>query len=372
MDLDGHQNVNGDIMSNQITERVLNLREEIAKYVPLIEPKPHTHSIEDLEELEGEIVPTIHSWSKEEHEKYGIANRDNYGHVAISNYFTDDEDIDTSEYERNQTNAVSEKAVRDYIATYINDNFGIFCLDEEGNLYIQTIEMDTALEEDVRQIVSDYDINSKLKKHVITNPEPTSNNINNIIENGYYYLNPENNRNYTFSYNNNVINYTRAFIIVKKQGTSIIQYVYATQPNSLNNYQLTGEIYTRIGSVNNGEVSWNNNWQIFYKPYQARNTPGDIIDSLGTDVNGLEIYENTNGYTFKWVQSQYTLIKDTGIWATICTFTSPLPIEDNFIFSNIINNTDIRVSSTKIEIRSKQRKDTIINNINETHFIPRK
>ena len=362
-------------MSNQITEKILNLREEIAKYVPLIDPKPHTHSVDDLDGVEGELVPTNHAWDKEEHEKYGIANQNHYGHVAISNAFTSEEDYqqDTSTYERNKTNAVSEEAVRNWVMPYIAENFGIFCLDEDGNLYIETIDMDINLEQQIREIVSDYDINSKLEQHVITNPKSTSNTINNITENGYYFLNPNENEDYSFICNNDVIHYERAFIIVKKQYTRIIQYVYATIPNSLNNYQLTGDIYIRIGSVNNNIVSWNNNWKILYKSYTIRSNAGDLINSLGDGVSGVELYENTAGYTFKWNQStKYTLTKESGIWATICTFKNALPIEDNFIFSNIINNTDIKISSTKVEIRSKQRQGTDINEIHETHFIPRK
>lgn len=358
-------------MTNQITETILNLREEIIKYAQLIDPKPHTHTVDDLEDVEGGLVPTNHAWDKNNLDvNYGLANSEQYGHVAISSVFTSDDAIDTPEYERNKNNAVSENAVRNYFAEYIDNQFGIFCLDAEGNLWIDTININADMEAQIREIVSDYDINGKLEKHVITNPKSTNATIDNIIENGYYYLNPNNNTSYIFSCNNDVIHYERAFIIVKKQGTSIIQYVYATKPNSLGTYQLTGEIYTRIGAVNNNDISWNASWNVFYKPYQNRSQPEDLIDEL--NITGLEIYENTNGFIFKWNQAQYILQKDSGIWETICTFTHPLPIEDNFIFSNIINNTDIRISSTKMEIRSKQRKDTTINDINETHFIPRK
>ena len=77
-------------------------------------------------------------------------------------------------------------------------------------------------------------------------------------------------------------------------------------------------------------------------------------------------------YTFKWSQSEdrYQLPMQQYQFYTIAEFTS-LPIEEPYVFGNLIGHVDIKISKDSFKVRSTNRKGEYVTGVNNTFFIPR-
>ena len=199
--------------------------------------------------------------------------------------------------------------------------------------------------------------------------------INDLIEPGYY-IEEENNNDRTFIYAGETIPYMNGIIVVERQSNRIIQHVYATEEVTVNNtrtWKLNGTEYRRWGIYENNSTRWQK-WHLTHKPY----TRISRISGLGPGVNNgsVEIYENTAGYIIKWNQNnsnqdEYPISAQVYQYADVCTFYPHLPIQEPYVFGNLIGRFDIKITKDKMQIRSNVPQGGRIIEMHETYFIPR-
>ena len=199
--------------------------------------------------------------------------------------------------------------------------------------------------------------------NMYAHPEETTTSLEDLITPGYYKY--TGNSSAYFSCGPDDIQYKDGLIQVEQQGNSIIQHVYSTSLDGTEPY-IDGRIFTRI--QHNDE--WND-WQVEYIPYTERD---DLITELGDGIDHFTIYESTAGYTFSWKQNgndeRYILQASQNKYETVAKFQT-LPIQEPFIFGNLIGHIDVRIDKDEIQVRSIQNKGDYVVGVNNNFFIPR-
>jgi len=396
-------------MTRPITEKVLNLKEEIQKFIEPI----HTYVNENTyskTEADNKFAPKNHASSTTD---YGTATNQEYGHVKTINNLTLETD----------TNPISSsvptiKALHDYLLAHKQD------LENAIKTYYGTLNSDGI----INQLISKYDFISQLKRYSIAETYQVPNNydindvqkVDNTIINdnnsykaaklqdiegtgtyitpGHYYITPtsgyltnsqyqaflEDNLNeddkarlleylkeFGINYGSIKKPYANGLLDVRKAGNAIIQELYTTIKDADEKYVLSGEKYTRKGIKNGNTITWKE-WEASHIPY------GDsaITIDLETGINNMVLKENTAGYLIEWNQGQggFTLTQDAGELHNIGAFSNELNIGDNvYTFSNHLAGFEIRIEKNGIYLVSNKQLGASIDAkyLKQTYFVPR-
>ena len=166
---------------------------------------------------------------------------------------------------------------------------------------------------------------------------------------------------------------------VERQGNHIIQHINTTSPTLSGEYKIDGKEFIRHGYIPNSEndtiARWDK-WNVAFLPWAKRDDLFNINkNGTNVDPNSFHLYECTSGYVFEWTQlssdKRYILPMEQYTYATVCEFTKELPIQEPMIFSNYIGHMDLKITKTKIEIRSSNNKGEYIVGVSGNYFIPR-
>ena len=203
--------------------------------------------------------------------------------------------------------------------------------------------------------------------NMYAHPTITTDVIDNIVEPGYYQYTGSL---ATVTCGPDTIHYKNGFIRVEEHNDHIIQHLYSTSVVE-SNYIVNGEEYIRYGyKTGTNTYNWDK-WYVKHIPYRERS---DLINdgSIPDDIDNFTIYESTAGYTFKWSQSEdrYQLPMQQYQFYTIAEFTS-LPIEEPYVFGNLIGHVDIKISKDSFKIRSTNRQGEYVTGVSNTFFVPR-
>lgn len=266
-----------------------------------------------------------------------------------------------------KTNALNEditNTLNNY-TTHIENNY--LKKSDAANTYLTQTTINNLLNKDIADTyyAPIEHSHTNLVFNMYAYPTETTEPIDNIVEPGYYKYTGIG----TIICGSNNIHYSNSLIKVEKHNNYIIQHLYATSFIG-SDYVINGEEYTRYGyKSNNNSYNWDK-WHIKYIPYRELNS--NLITSISEDIDNFTIYESTAGYTFKWTQSEdrYQLPMQQYQFYTIAEFTS-LPIEEPYIFGNLIGHVDIKISKDSFKIRSTNRQGEYITGINNTFFVPR-
>ena len=342
------------------------------------------------EEVLKHAAPIKHNWSMNDTSKnYGKATNTQYGHVVISTNLNNyDSELltvpSTEEVARAINQLTNEKAVKNH-ASGATD-YGVATDSQYGHVKVdKKLENSTNpvrnsviysaigdINEDIENIVSSLGKNTEGIKKLLNLNEPTESddNIDDLIDAGFYIYKSETEE--VISTNNYLNN---ALIFVLKEDTRVIQHVYPTKKIYKENsdefaYKLNGSQYTRFGVTTNENTEWSM-FGISFKPYTETN----LVKTIKAKDANIKVYENTSGFTIEWKQlntkQSYEIVADElYAYETICEFND-LPIKGNFLFGNLIGKCDIRISSSKMEIRSTLNTGNIIKNIHQCFFVPR-
>ena len=374
--------------SNQVVTRILTLKDQVLKWAA---PKQHSDTDPD---------------------KYGQGTNSEYGHVKVSNTLSQDDD-----------NPVKGSAIYSYIngvkqglekyKIITSENVFVDADSSDGKSNIPTTK---AVLKKINEMLSDFqpfnvltEITSETKHEDDTNhrkniptakavwdalssykdllvgvsykmPQSYKKGINTLTTAGYYIMDHDKTKPKSFSYGGETIYYTNALVTVKKQSNRVIQHVCATtkvtsSKNASNyNYKINGSEYTRHGSYNsNGETTWKP-WHVAHKPYSKTSRvkkPGQ-----GVDDNSVVVYENTAGFIIQWKQTnsnqkRYPVYASLYQYVDVCEFSPALPITGPYVFGNLIGRMDIKITPTKMQIRSNVAPGGRIIEMEETYFVPR-
>ena len=203
--------------------------------------------------------------------------------------------------------------------------------------------------------------------NMYAHPTTTTEVVDNIVEAGYYQYTGSL---ATITCGPDTIHYKNGFIRVEVHNNHIIQHLYATSVSG-SNYIINGEEYIRYGyKTGTNSYHWGP-WYVKHIPYRERS---DLINdgSIPNDIDNFTIYESTTGYTFKWSQSEdrYQLPMQQYQFYTIAEFTS-LPIEEPYVFGNLIGHVDIKISKDSFKVRSTNREGEYVTGVSNTFFVPR-
>lgn len=378
---------NDDETTNPIITHILTLKEQILKYAP---PKKHDSDTD----------------------KFGKATTTHYGHTKVSDAVT-----------ANDSNPVQSSAIVTYIQTIkqqILNNFNIETsisdnpTDKTGSK--NNIPTSKAVFDKINNILLNFQPKLNIVETVTKDSEHTDNNdvsniptakavwnalssykdllvgvsyktpqsyksgINSLTTAGYYIMDHDKTKPKSFSYGGETIYYTNALVTVKKQSNRVIQHVCAstkvTSSTNANNYtyKINGSEYTRYGSYNSdGETTWKP-WHLAHKPY-TKTSRARIVDTVNVDNNSVIVYENTAGFIIQWKQTRdnkkYPVTAPLYEYKDICEFSPALPITGPYVFGNLIGRMDIRITPTKMQIRSNVAPGGRIIGMEETYFVPR-
>lgn len=372
--------------SNNVTEKIFNLRTEVLRFASA---KDHTHpDVYTKTEIDAGYAPINHASSTKNH---GEADTTNYGHVKLASAITDNAD--------GVPNAQTVKDYVDDISTItkndIDSTFGTGPNDTDGRIY---------------QTISAYDITSKLKRYSVASTYQVPNDykttnikINDTVNDadpahikaakldditkplyvtpGHYHITPDSDDAITYKivYNGQDKYYANGLLDVKETyGTNIIQNLYTTEKNG-NQYELTGEIYTRKGVWTASDEITFNGWKPLFIPKQNI----DIDNTMAVGIKNMSVEEGTAGYIIRWDNGDpYTLEKARGEWQVIGQTVSQLNIGDGeYHFPNFMGNFDIKIvntvdngtNCTQISIQSKEVLGHAIDSkyLIQNYFIPR-
>ncbi len=339
------------------------------------------------EEVLKHAAPIKHNWSMNDTSKnYGKATNTQYGHVIV------DTNLNTSSTNpvANQTitqainQLTNEKAIKNHASG--TTDYGVATDSQYGHVKVDTELKNSTnpvrnsviysaisdINEDIEGIVSSLGTNTEGIKKLLNLNEPaeSDDNIDDLIDAGFYIYKSETEE--VISTNNYLNN---ALIFVLKEDTRVIQHVYPTKKIYKENsdefaYKLNGSQYTRFGITTNEDTEWSM-FGVSFKPYTETN----LVKTIKAKDANVKVYENTSGFTIEWEQlntkQSYEIVADElYAYETICEFND-LPIKGNFLFGNLIGKCDIRISSTKMEIRSTLNTGNIIKNIHQCFFVPR-
>ena len=342
------------------------------------------------EEILKHAAPIKHNWSMNDTSKnYGEATNTQYGHVIIStnlnNYDSELLTVPSTEEVAQAINQLTnEKAVKNHKSE--TTDYGVATDSEYGHVKVDKKLEDSTnpvrnsaiysaindINENVETIVSSLGENTEGIKKLLSLSKPTefTNNIDNLIDAGFYIYKSETEK--VINANNYLNN---ALIFVLKEDTRVIQHVYPTKKIYKENsdefaYKLNGSQYTRFGITANEDTEWSM-FGVSFKPYTETN----LVKTIKAKNASVKVYENTSGFTIEWEQlndkQSYEIVADElYAYETICEFND-LPIKGNFLFGNLIGKCDIRISSKKMEIRSTLNTGNIIKNIHQCFFVPR-
>lgn len=139
-----------------------------------------------------------------------------------------------------------------------------------------------------------------------------------------------------------------------------------------------GSEYRRHGYKNNNDgIVWDS-WNLSYLPFQEYTIPLAGA-TYNNNVHDISIFQDTSGYTIRWNQTHnpngnnqtyFTTHSTKYEYKHVVQFSKNLDIAGPYIFSNIVNATDIKIQPDGIYLRSTKASSQI-NDINETFFVPR-
>lgn len=377
-----------DEISNSITTHILTLKDQVLKWAA---PIKHDNS-------DGEL--------------YGKASNTNFGHVKLK------QDMNTLD-----EHPVSSSGIASYIINKINDAVQTvqekLHVDETIDNDIESHKVDEkyriptskAVSDKIKQlqskinIINSIDANTTHKNEAnlyniptgkavwnalsnyknllqgvsLAMPQSYTGNINNLITPGYYYMNHDITKAKSFAYGGENIYYTNGLVTVQKQSNRIIQHVCTTTKilasNNANNYtyKINGSEYKRYGKYDaNGKMDWHP-WHLAYKPYTKTSRVKKTFTNVDTD--SVTVLENTQGFIIKWKQTgtdeQYKVHQSLYEYADVCEFSPALPIANFYVFGNLIGRMDIRITPTKMQIRSNVAPGGRIIGMDVTFFVPR-
>ena len=321
-------------MSNENTEEIFNLKEEILK----VASKKN------------------HAWTQESNNNYGEANGTTWGHVKVQSEIPVENDTKNND-------CATIGAIKGYVINKITNQINTLTESITGlsNNKLDKTTFNTEKETKDNEIntinTSITSIQNNINNlHTFNNTKNTETDIDALTTPGYYSYATKP----VLKYGLNDIKC--GIVTVKKiNDNSIVQYIESTDPVSGN---LDGNIYTRLLNGSNWselEVVKRNN--IEEKEYTVDETDTKVV-----------VKENTAGYTITWIQTSenktYTVTADLYEYAHLCNFEEQLLI-DEYIFGNLIGKMDVRITSTGMQVRSTLAPNNVIKNVHETYFIPR-
>ena len=361
-------------MSNEETSHIMFVKEQVLRFAA---EKLHKHRTSDIEDIETNYSKKPHASKSTEH---GIGTTSSYGHVRVNtavNEGDDDTTTNTDSTAVTKNMPVSNDGIVSYVKNKISTLESNLKRDLQAKINIlksnpgitkNSTDSQIPTAKAVWQALTSY--KDLLVGVDLARPQSINKSINELIIPGYY----KQTGNRHFSYGGETIYYTNALIKVEKQANRVIQHVYATSKvtsSGQTTYKINGSEYTRWGT---GDSDGWKAWHVAHKPY----TKTARVGTLGTNVdnNSVVVYENTAGFIIHWDQNnsgqdRYTIYKDLYEYATVCTFDPPLPIKGPYVFGNLIGRMDIRITSSKMEIRSNVQKGGRIIGMHETYFVPR-
>ena len=367
-------------MTNEETSHIFYVEEQVKRFAA---NKEHTHKLVDITDMSDKYSEKPHaSNSPTDH---GAGTTSAYGHVRV-NTAVNEGDGDSTKNTDGTTITNDMPVSNSGIATYVkkkiqklNDDlrrdlqakFNILkSRKTTGSPGITKDSSDSQIPtaKAVWEALVDY--KDLLIGVDLGRPEITTLSLNELITPGYY----KQTKLRHFSYGGETIYYANALIKVEKQANRVIQHVYATSKVTSagqTTYKINGSEYTRWGT---GATDGWKAWHVAHKPYTKTARVGKL--GANVDKNSVVVYENTAGFIIHWdqnnsAQDRYTIYKDLYEYATVCTFNPPLPIKGPYVFGNLIGRMDIRITSTKMEIRSNVQKGGRIIGMHETYFVPR-
>lgn len=354
-------------MSNEETEHIMFLKEQILRFAAAVN---HKHSKNDITDIDESYAPKQHDSNSD---IYGVGTNNKYGHLKVNNNVTGD-NIDSSM-------PVSATGIINYVTTQINNIASTLRNELQDKLNIKnTINSSSTHQTDskynipttkaVWDAISDY--KDLLVGIDLGRPSPINKNIDSITDAGYYIQTGSRN----FSYGGETIYYTNALITIERQDNRVIQHVSAT--SKITNgaditYKINGATYRRWGAMQpSGSMIWNS-WEVEYKPYTKTVRACNPGPGIGADA--VRVFENSSGFIIHWDQyesdGKYPVTADLYEYQTICEFQPPLPITGPYVFGNLIGRFDIKITENNMQIRSNVNKGGRIIEVRETYFVPR-
>lgn len=366
-------------MSDQDFQTIFNLKDEIAKHAA---PKNHTDETnkygEATEGLYGHVK--LNQNVEDNNNPVSSAGIIQYVNDIVSNKYNINTDNITNEYQTNgRYNIPTTKTVLDKIDEL--KNYLTTTLQSKINI---TNTLDTNSTDDqiptAKVVFDTISNNDELIGIDLSKPKNYQGEIDKLTLPGYYIMGDNIDTSKTFNYGGESISYTNGLVTVKTQTNRIIQHICTTSKVlSANNsneytYKINGSEYTRYGTYNDNEtVTWRP-WHLVHKPYSKTTR----VASLGQNIddNSIEVYENTAGFIIKWQQNndnqnRYFVHAPLYTYVDMCTFNPSLPISGPYVFSNLIGRMDVKITPTKMQIRSNIAPNGYIDNIDETYFVPR-
>lgn len=359
-------------MSNNITDVIFNLKDQVLRFAS---PINHNHDDKYLQKETGDYAPKVHASSTID---YGKATATEYGHVKKSVTVNNDDAVPTG----------------GAIISYITSRLNTFC-DSIKDRYEDTLDSNGRVTKQgkINEAISKYNIESKLKRYSIAatyqkpNDYPVDEKFNAFEQKvqdddgvdkytwaGHYQITPTSNQDdYKIQYGTIYKQYANGLLDVRRSENTIIQDLYTTMKNFDGKYVLSGEKYTRRGTISGDTVSWKN-WLVSYIPYSDSSI---VIKTLGTGINNMVLKEVTSGYIIEWANDgAYILEASANTPHPIAKFKDSLQLhigDTEHVFSNHLGGYQITVTKTGINLISNKQLGASIEKkfLNQTYFIPR-
>lgn len=379
-------------MTKQVTDIVLNFKTEVEKFLgPMYEQLDNIYT---KDEADTTFAPIDHKYKG--NISYGDASSEYHGHVKAVETVGEDTDAVPRvsaliAYSEDKSDALEEK-IKNYYGKNDDDNG----------------ENSATITDTINQKISKYNIESKLKRFTSAIPYQVPNDylisekkINDVIEDitaqeleaakisdeegaknyitpGHYYITPNTNKDdFKIQYGINsesslYKSYVHGLLDVRRAGNIVIQELYTTSNET---YKLTGEKYTRKGTITNENdtttITWEP-WKASYIPYSE----SDIqIEILGTGINQMVLKETTAGYIIEWNQSgPYKLEANANAQKKIAKFKNDLYISDiPTIFTNHLSGFEIKITKDGIYLTSNKQLGANIEDkhLRRSYFVPR-
>lgn len=344
--------------NNEETSHIMFFKEQVLRFAAAIK---HRHSTDDIDGINN-YSRKPHASSGTEH---GKGTSSVYGHVKVN---------DTVEGESvTDDMPVSSAGIKTYVTGKITELDTSLRAALQPKLNIVTSITKNSTNSQIPTALAVWNALISYKDLLIgvdlARPQSINKNLNEMVNAGYFKQTGHRH----FSYGGETIYYTNALIKVEKQANRVIQHVYATSPvtsGGKTTYKVNGCEYTRWGS---STTNWGA-WHCAHKPYTKTTRAKNW--GPGVDSNSVVVYENTAGFIIHWDQykqdnDKYPISANLYEYAKVCEFNPPLPIKGPYVFGNLIGRMDIRITSSKMEIRSNVSKGGRIIGMHETYFVPR-
>jgi len=344
--------------NNEETSHIMFFKEQVLRFAAAIK---HRHSTDDIDGINN-YSRKPHASSGTEH---GKGTSSVYGHVKVN---------DTVEGESvTDDMPVSSAGIKTYVAEKITELDTSLRAALQPKLNIVTSITKNSTNSQIPTALAVWNALISYKDLLIgvdlARPQSINKNLNEMVDAGYFKQTGHRH----FSYGGETIYYTNALIKIEKQANRVIQHVYATSPvtsGGKTTYKVNGCEYTRWGS---STTNWGA-WHCAHKPYTKTTRAKNW--GPGVDSNSVVVYENTAGFIIHWDQykqdnDKYPISANLYEYAKVCEFNPPLPIKGPYVFGNLIGRMDIRITSSKMEIRSNVSKGGRIIGMHETYFVPR-